>query len=90
MNVVTMKLEEAERILRSKGQVYSRSKLEVVKVNALKDENGGIHGIAIWGRLNETTAKRIHIWTDGSAGGWTMLYGAACRALWTEFELIAR
>mgnify|MGYP003621508202 CR=1 FL=1 len=84
MKVVTVRLEEAERALRAARSAYSRSKLEVVKVHALKDEQGGIHGVAIWGRLDETTAKRVHIWTDGSPMGWTMLYGNGCRALGSD------
>lgn len=85
MRLVTIRLDEAERVLHERKQNYRRPKgMAIVKVHALKDEAGGIHGIGIWGRIDETTAKRIHIYTDASPMGWTMLYGQACRALGSD------
>lgn len=83
MRVVSISLAEAERVLRERKQYYSRSELEVVKVHALK-EGSQICGLAIWGRVDERTAKRIHIYTDGRALGWTILYGQGCRALGSD------
>lgn len=83
MRVVTIGLEEAERVLRERKQAYKRSDLEVVKVHAIK-EGAHICGVAIWGRVDDRTARRIHIYTDGRALGWTMLYGQGCRALGSD------
>lgn len=83
MRVVSISLAEAERVLRERKQHYARSDLEVVKVHALK-EGAQICGLAIWGRVDERTARRIHIYTDGRALGWTMLYGQGCRALGSD------
>jgi len=85
VRLVTIPLEEAERILRARGQNYVRPKgMTIIKVHALKSEVGVVHGIGIWGRIDEVTAKRVHIWTDGSPLGWTTLYGQACRALGSD------
>ena len=83
--MVTIDLEAAEKVLRERKQNYTRPKgMTIVKVHALKDEDGNIRGLGIWGRVNETTAKRVHIYTDASPMGWTMLYGQACRALGSD------
>lgn len=85
MRLVTITLEEAERVLLERRQNYTRPEgMEIVKVHALKDDEGNIRGVSIWGRLNETTAKRVHIYSDASPMGFTMLYGQACRALGSD------
>lgn len=85
MKVITIELEQAEKILRDRKQNYVRPKgAQVVKVHALKHDDGSIGGVAIWARVDERTAKRVHIYTDGSPLGWTMLYGQGCRALGSD------
>lgn len=85
MRVETIELERAEKVLFARKQNYTRPKDEViVKVHALIGDTGGIHGIAIWARVSEDTARRVHIYTDGSPMGWTMLYGNGCRALGSD------
>lgn len=85
MRLITISLEEAEKILLERKQNYGGTDgHEVVKVHALVDEQGNIRGIGIWGRAGVTAAKRIHIYSDASPGGFTMLYGQACRALGSD------
>lgn len=84
MRVVTIELEAAEKILRDRRQNYERPKgARIVKVHALEDD-GVWRGVAIWARVDDHTAKRVHIFTDGSPLGWTMLYGQGCRALGSD------
>jgi len=85
VRVETIGLKEAEKILAERKQNYARQKDEtIIKVHALKDEAGNVRGIAIWGRVSADTARRVHIYTDGSPMGWTMLYGNGCRALGSD------
>ena len=83
MRLVTITLREAEQVLKHRQQNYQRGNLEVIKVHALK-HGEHIRGIAIWGKVDEVTAKRIHIYSDASPMGFTMLYGQGCRALGSD------
>lgn len=79
MRVINMELEDAERVLRERGQAYIRAK-NVKLVQGIED-GGRICGVGIWAKVDETTAKRVHIYSDGRPLGFTVLYGQACRAL---------
>lgn len=86
MKLVSIPLEFAEEILRARSQHYAGMPEGMVAaaVHALKDDDGHIRGIGIWGRVNEHTAKRVHIYSDASPMGFTILYGQACRALGSD------
>ena len=80
MRIVDLELKEAERFLESRKQVFRKTKNPILVVG-LEDEKGNRHGVFIAEREKKGIAALVHVYADGTPGGFSHLYGDAWRAL---------
>jgi hypothetical protein len=79
MRIIPLTLKEAVRFLDSRKQVY-RVPRDTVLVVGIADEDG-LHGVLIAGCNSGEEAHLGHVYSDGTPGGFSLLYGDAWRAL---------
>ena len=79
MRIVHLTLREATKFLRERKQAFNPPK-EAILVVGLKDDDG-LHGAFVAVKEDAETAALVHVYADGSPGGFSYLYGDGWRAL---------
>lgn len=79
METIALTIAEAEAFLKNHDRHY---KMPVEPICAIGlAEEGKLHGAVILGRQDKDTGAFAHVYADGAWQGYSLLYGAAVRAL---------